>query len=396
MTLRLMQLLAGASAPDHHELASELNRISGADSTIVFLFDGSILRVGGAWPRVPDAEARLRVRPGQAVSGKVALNGHAILLGRDVPRSPLMQRLLGLEPGAAVARLCLPARAPDGQILAVVSHHRAPSRPFIGADLAELQPLVDLVALRLSAEHLMDAVDAHRNDRDRLIAQAISAQEAERRRIAFDLHDGVTTALASMAFHLNAAELSLGNLPEPTGGPLAQALTQIGAARSLGDLAYNQTRAAITGLHSLVLDDHGLVAALETLVETAPDGQVELDCDPESSFAEVSNHAAAALFRIAQETISNAVRHAQATRVQVSLRCFDGHVVLETSDDGVGFDLRATGPTAEDPLREASDGGHLGLSSIAERCALIGAELRIDSMPGHGTSVIVELPVLSG
>jgi len=69
----------------------------------------------------------------------------------------------------------------------------------------------------------MQAADEHRAERDRLIAQAISAQEAERRRIAFDLHDGVTTALASLTFHLNAADLSLGELSECGLAPGGQA-----------------------------------------------------------------------------------------------------------------------------------------------------------------------------
>src|SRR5690606_22425281 len=99
-------------------------------------------------------------------------------------------------------------------------------------------------------------------------------QEDERRRIAFDLHDGVTTVLASMAFHLNAADLAVRDLPH------AQAArAQIAAAQQLADLAYHQTRSAISGLHSLVLDDLGLVAALESLIQGAapePGTEVEL------------------------------------------------------------------------------------------------------------------------
>jgi len=190
------------------------------------------------------------------------------------------------------------------------------------------------------------------------------------------------------------------------GVQIAQAAAQIAAARSLLDLAYSQTRAAITGLHSLVLDDHGLVAAVETLVQTAPELEIEFLADDEDAFADVSNHAAAALFRIAQETISNAVRHSKASHVEVSLLRTEGAVVLATRDDGIGFDPRpALGDNARGFVTmESADGGddrpftsghvdHFGLSSIAERCALIGASLQIDSDPGRGTSVIVELPM---
>lgn len=393
-TLPLVQLLTAASPPVWGVVAREWARALEATGAIVFLFDGPELRVGGAFPSRAVAEKRLRVPAGQGLVGQVASIGHAIHMAADSPRSPDLRMLLGLGETGSVARLCLPARSLDGQTRAVVSLHR--KQPFSGEDLSRWQPVADLIGLRLQAEQLRDAVDAHHGERDRLIAQAISAQEAERRRIAFDLHDGVTTALASMSFHLNAAELSLGR-----GGASAieQVGVQIGAAKALLDLAYAQTRAAITGLHSLVLDDHGLVAAVETLVETAPDTVIELQADGEAAFEDVSNHAAAALFRIAQESISNAIRHAEAAKVVVTLQRTENAVVLSTTDDGIGFDPRARMPGdhgASQSSSPRSEADHFGLSSIAERCALIGASLQIDSGPGRGTAVIVELPMPQG
>jgi signal transduction histidine kinase len=130
------------------------------------------------------------------------------------------------------------------------------------------------------------------------------------------------------------------------------------------------------------------------LAETAPEAVMEAVCDPAEEFADLPDHAAAALFRIAQESTSNAIRHGHASRVTVSLRRVGGGVVLGISDDGVGFDVRPD-PTGRAAARAAgTEGEHFGLSSIAERCALVGASLRIESMPGRGTTVIVELPVV--
>ncbi|MDO5681275.1 MAG: histidine kinase [Propionibacteriaceae bacterium] len=425
MSASLVGLLTASGPPVWSVVAREWARALSAAGAILFLFDGTELRVGGAFPGRAVAEKRLIVPAGQGLVGQVAVNGHAIHMAADSPRSSDLRLLLGLGPTGSVARLCLPARSLDGQTMAVVAAHR--SEPFSGEDLGRWQPIADLMGLRLAAENLRDAVDAHHGERDRLIAQAISAQEAERRRIAFDLHDGVTTALASMSFHLNAAELSLGRGAgdrEGVGGvevaqvEVAQVAAQIAAARSLLDLAYAQTRAAITGLHSLVLDDHGLVAAVETLVDTAPGVAIELVADDEDAFVDVSNHAAAALFRIAQETISNAVRHSEAAKVVVTLQRTETAVILSTTDDGIGFDPRPGQPTepgsdvsprsdslgpevsaGEDAAGEelgAAHVDHFGLSSIAERCALIGASLQIDSDPGRGTSVTVELPMPQG
>ena len=399
MKSQLWQMLATPVALDLGALAQAFAEQTRSTGAVIQLSDGAQLTVGGLYPPDPAAQAALVVLIGQGVTGLVARNGHGMRLGADRPRSPVHRHVLGLDHGGSVARLCVPARGLGGQILGVVGVHRGVDDPYTDAELTSLQPCADLLGLRLQVMGLRDAVDAHRDDRDRLIAQAISAQEAERRRIASDLHDGVTTAIASMSFHLNAAELSIEAAEAlcdeaSEGARLAQARSQIGVARTLADRAYTQTRAAITGLHSLVLDDLGLVAALESLAETAPEAVMDTVCDPPEEFADLPDHAAAALFRIAQESTSNAIRHGHASRVTVSLRRVGGGVVLGISDDGVGFDVRPD-PTGRAAARAAgTEGAHFGLSSIAERCALVGASLRIESMPGRGTTVIVDLPVV--
>ncbi len=399
MKAELWQMLATPVAFDLGALAQAFAEETRSSGAVIQLSDGAQLVVGGLYPPDPAAQAALVVLLGQGVTGLVARNGHGMRLGADRPRSPVHRHVLGLDHGGSVARLCVPARGLGGQILGVVSVHRSVDAPYTDAELTSLQPWADLLGLRLQVMGLRDAVDAHRDDRDRLIAQAISAQEAERRRIASDLHDGVTTAIASMSFHLNAAELSIeaaevlcGESSERTS--LAQARSQIGVARTLADRAYTQTRAAITGLHSLVLDDLGLVAALESLAETAPEAVMETVCDAPEEFADLPDHAAAALFRIAQESTSNAIRHGQASRITVTLRRVGGGVTLGITDNGVGFDVRPdlTGRAAA--RAAGTEGEHFGLSSIAERCVLVGASLRIESMPGRGTTVIVDLPVV--
>jgi len=378
--------------------AQELATLLATDGAIVLLNDGSELTVADVWPANPGLAALLRITVGFGVTGLVARNAQPVLLDKDSPRNPVLRRLLGLDAHGTTARMCLPALGVSGVVAGVLAVHRSPSRPFTTDDLAVATPYAALVGLKLHAEQLWGAVHLHRSERDQLIAAAISAQEAERRRIAFDLHDGVTTALASMSFHLSAAELSVAALAAYAGSaPGADAAeqrvrAQVDAARALADHAYRQTRVAISGLHSLVLDDLGLVAALESLARTAAgDGgpTVDLVVDPGAAFDDVSDHAAAALYRIAQETLGNAVKHARAERVVLSLRRVGDSVVLGCADDGIGFD-------PEERRAVRTDGAgvqHFGLSSIAERCALIEASLRLESMPGRGTTVLVELPL---
>lgn len=372
-----------SEAPTAEQLAGTFQ----AAGVIVFANSGSELTVRDAWPAEQAVTDLLRIPVGFGVTGLVARNGTAVLLDQDSPRNPVHRRALGLAEGETVSRLCLPATGLEGVVAGVVAMHRSPATPFTAADLEQAEPLAALVGLRLHAEQLWQAVHAHRTERDRLIEAAISAQEAERRRIAFDLHDGVTTALASMSFHLSAADLSVAAL---SGSERARA--EVSAARELADLAYHQTRMAVSGLHSLVLDDLGLVAALESLAQTAvADGGpvVDLVVEADADFTDIPDHAAAALYRIAQEAVGNAVKHAQADRVVLSLRRVGSSVVLGCTDDGVGFD-----PAQRRAARADDDGTqHFGLSSIAERCALIEASLRLESLPGRGTTVLVELPV---
>jgi two-component system NarL family sensor kinase len=373
--------------------AAELCALFDAEGVLVFINDGPELTVGDVWPANAPAAHLLRIPIGFGVTGLVARNGKPVLLDEDSPRNPVHRRLLGLATGQTVARMCLPTPGISGVVAGVLAVHREPARPFTLDDLARATPYAAQLGLELHAEQLWRAVHRHRTERDRLIKAAISAQEAERRRIAFDLHDGVTTALASMSFHLSAADLSVAGLvgSEPGSTAPDRARAEVAAARQLADLAYHQTRVAISGLHSLVLDDLGLVAALESLAQTvsADEGPaVDLVVDPGAAFDDVPDHAAAALYRIAQETLGNAVKHAHADRVVLSLRRVGESVVLGCTDDGIGFD-----PDERRAARAEDGVQHFGLSSIAERCALIEASLRLESMPGRGTTVLVELPL---
>lgn len=202
-----------------------------------------------------------------------------------------------------------------------------------------------------------------------------------------------------MSFHLSSADLTVSRLEagEPEGAGRRDAFDsvrqELATTRGLVDLAYNQTRAAISGLHSLVLGDLGLVAAIESLVQSAgrPGGpRIDFFVDPEADVDEVPDHAAAALYRIAQEVLSNAVKHSAAKRIVISLRRVGDSMVLGCADDGTGFD-----PEERLTARAQDNDGaqHFGLSSVAERCAMMEASLRIESAPGRGTTVLVELPL---
>lgn len=383
--------------------AAKVRDATGADGVIIYGLEGQQLTIADMAPWHAAAD-KLRLQVGFGVTGMVARTRKPVVLTEDSPRNPLHRNLLGLRDGQTVARMCLPLLGVHDQLVGVLAAHRSPDRPFEPDEVERATHLCTVVGLRLHTEQLWRAVHRHRSERDELIEHAVSAQEGERRRIAFDLHDGVSTALASMSFHLSAADLSivevarrLRNHQDPTldadAATLEHAAAELGDARSVADHAYNQTRAAISGLHSLVLDDLGLVAAIESLVRTSTtEGgpTVELMIDPAARLESLPDHSATALYRIAQEALSNAVKHSGATKITVWLRSVGDSIVLGCLDDGRGFD------TALNTAIDGDGAEHYGMRSIAERCAMIDASLRIESLAGRGTTVLVEVAPSAG
>ncbi len=208
-------------------------------------------------------------------------------------------------------------------------------------------------------------------------ARLVAATEAERARIARELHDVVGQALTSVRLNL----LSLDRANARTGASGAQIDDSLAAV----DDALRQVRSAAFDLRPAVLDDLGLAAALRSLSRrvaertgiavvcrvTLPDGRLPAEIET-------------TCYRVAQEAITNAVRHAGARRVRVDvgLRRRAGMLVLEVSDDGVGFDpAGCTGVAC------------LGLSGMAERASLVGGSVEVRSTIGAGTRVIGQFGV---
>lgn len=218
---------------------------------------------------------------------------------------------------------------------------------------------------------------------------SISEVERQNRRMASELHDGVSQRLASLSFHLAAASAALAELApsSPTStDPVQFAGQQILVAGELTQLAADDVRAAIKGLRPPVLDDLGLAKGLVSLcgaLGVDEDLAVEVDVEAvEPPF--VAPEAALALYRVAQEALGNATRHARAASIRVRLQRRGVNVVLDVRDDGVGYEQAPDGTAG--PRPDESEGG-LGLRSMAERMHAIGGNLELWSAPGRGTHI---------
>ncbi|WP_395104787.1 GAF domain-containing sensor histidine kinase [Actinomadura sp. SCN-SB] len=206
---------------------------------------------------------------------------------------------------------------------------------------------------------------------------------AERNRLARELHDAVAQKLFSLRLTARAA----GALAARDPGRAVQELEQVErlAADALAEL-----RAVIFELRPADLAD-GLVASLRKHVEVldrAYEAEVRFTAECPVTLPEEQE---AVLYRIAQEALHNALRHASARTVEVRLRVPDGRVVLEVDDDGAGFDPASTGAPAENGAEPQAGG--LGLASMRDRAESVGAALTIDAAPGNGTVVRLEVPL---
>jgi len=217
-------------------------------------------------------------------------------------------------------------------------------------------------------------------DRERLLRRAIDASDAERRRIARDLHDSVVQSLAGVSYSLAAAADRIG-ADEASKDELADALKQAAAdtRRSMRDL-----RSLIVEIAPPNLHEEGLDSALGDLVAPLAAAGVDTDVVVDDDVAP-SPETQTLLYRVAQEAIRNVASHAEASRVTLTLARDNGHARLVVADDGRGFSL--------DQLEERRQAGHVGLTLLTGLVADAGGRLMVDSAPGEGTRVQAEVPV---
>jgi signal transduction histidine kinase len=222
-------------------------------------------------------------------------------------------------------------------------------------------------------------------DRERLLRRAVDASDAERRRIARDLHDSVVQSLAGVSYSLAAAADRIGDAdgtdPDASKRELADALRQSAAdtRRSMRDL-----RSLIVEIAPPNLHEEGLDSALGDLVAPLAATGVNTDVVVDEGAA-TSPETQTLLYRVAQEAVRNVVSHAEASRVTLTLARDNGHARLVVADDGRGF--------SPDRLEEQRRAGHVGLTLLTGLVADAGGRLVVDSAPGEGTRVEAEVPV---
>jgi two-component system, NarL family, sensor kinase len=270
----------------------------------------------------------------------------------------------------------LPIETPKGQHLRYETYYRSSFISSRGRRIfGEFVPpmlggllLLALIQLPL-AWWLARRVQRGQDERERLLHRAIEASDVERRRIARDLHDGVVQDLAAVSFSLSAAAEGA---PEPYDAELREAAAE--TRHGIGQL-----RTLLVDIYPPELHRAGLEAALTDVLAAASARGLETDLEVDPD-VDLGRDTEALFFRVAQEAIRNSVKHSGAKHVSVSVQAENGRTRLEVDDDGRGFD----------PATAGGD-GHFGLRSVDELVREAGGRLEVDSEPGKGARVLVEV-----
>jgi signal transduction histidine kinase len=216
--------------------------------------------------------------------------------------------------------------------------------------------------------------------RSELLHRTVKAQENERQRIARELHDETGQTLTALAMGLQGLTNTIEANP-------AKAIDQARQLQSLAGAGISELQRLVSGLHPPQLDDLGLAAALRWFAGQVHDRfGLQVRIHSESSVKDLPMEIRIVLFRIAQEAVTNAVRHANASEVDIFLTRNEHELCLKILDNGEGFDI-------ESKLKPEHEPPCWGLMGMIERASLINARCQITSKPRKGTTITVDVPM---
>lgn len=366
---------AASTGPAVEPLAAAVAKLitlaTATDVCFVHLLDDAerSLTLVGATPPFDEQVGRVRLPVGTGVTGWVAEHGRPTVIVEGKESDPRYVPISALRGTDFTSMASVPMACDPAGLVGVLNVHTVHRRAFSDRDIRLLVAIGRLVAGALHQARMHRRLAARERAHERFAEQVIAAQETERRRVAGDIHDGISQRLVSLSYYLDAVGRSLTAAPEV-------ATEHLERARELVDVTLDEARSAITGLRPPVLDDLGLAGGLRSLARSLPELEARLDVTDER----LPDHLEIALYRIAQEGLQNVLKHAAATAVDLVFAVTDGAAELCVADDGRGFD-------------PGEDSAGYGLRSMAERIDLVGGTLQVASRPAEGTTVTARVPL---
>ena len=310
-------------------MVSVLAGATGADRAEAWIRVGAQLRPAASWPHGANPSAAVALGPG---GGLPAFEGAS--------------RAVAVQHG--------------GELLGALSLHKPPNEPLTGTEDELLRHLASQAGLVLRNAALIDELRASRR-------RLVEAQDAERRKIERNLHDGAQQQLIALTIQLGLLEESA---DDPAAVRQSALAVKDGLRAALEDL-----RDLARGIYPPLLADQGLVPALQAQARKAP-LPVEIDADGIGRYPQDTE---AAVYFCTLEALQNITKYAQASRATVGLSSSGGSLRFTITDDGAGFDTVST--------RNGT-----GLQGMTDRLAALDGTLHIHSQPGHGTTLTGQLP----
>ena len=361
-----LDMSATALSPDPDALIAD--PLVGA----VMLFNGGKLRVGSA-RRLTSADMRVTFDGAEGVLNKALDEGEPVVF-KDVGYDPELGRVIALR--NCTSGYCFPLRSGFNVYGVLLFAHPEPK--YFTEDRRSLLEIIgrqSVIAIQ-NARLYQDLVE----EKERMV----EVHEEARKKLARDLHDGPTQSVAAMAMRLNITKRILAKDVNAAGEEIVK----------LEELAHKTTkeiRHMLFTLRPLILESQGLTAALQAMADKMLETynqKVTISID-ERVTGQLEMGKQGVIFYIIEEAVNNARKHAAAETIAVRLHQMDtGIALLEITDNGVGFDVRAVAQSYD---KRASSS--LGMINLRERAELVSGLLQIDSAPGHGTNVQVYIPL---
>lgn len=320
-----------------------------------------------------------RIPKGEGIAGEVALTGTPLMIANVDQDKRHFKKLDQTTNFLTRNILCVPLVLYD-QIIGVLEVMNKREGNFTQTDLELLSSIASYAAIAIQNARLHENVLAERD-------KVVEAEEEARKKLARDLHDGPTQLVAGIKMSLDFSRKALEKEPSLLPKELNYML-------DLADRATYMMRTMLFELRPLVLETQGLGAALQVFIDRrqkditgeTPRLSLKIETDnPSGDISRQDDKVEAAIFAIVQETVNNAVKHAQAKNIVVQLTETSTAIYTVIRDDGKGFEVDGV-------MNNYEQRGSLGMINLKERTQLIGGELNIRSAPDQGTRITIQVP----
>ncbi len=254
--------------------------------------------------------------------------------------------------------------------------------PYSNEEADLLMTMANEAAIAVENARMLDSLKSQQLQVEQLLAQVVLAQEEERNRISIDLHDSVAQWLVAASYGIQTFDQALER------DKADKAREELAAMESTITKSLKELRRVVVGLRPPALDELGLTPALKKSLEELKTEGIESKFTEAGTPFRLPSSMEIAIYRIAQEALSNIRKHAGATIVNLHLQFQEDRLLVEIRDNGRGFNLSQT-------LSSAISVGHLGLLGMRQRVEMLGGDIRIKTREGKGTTITLSLPIQS-